>query len=120
MQRQLLDLPSDAFAERHQLLKRQDELRASASRFWQDRDSHRSDDELLAELAARRSQLSSIERQKIGLAAQAGGSGAGSSGYRDVGVNVRIGQAQGLGDIQARIGRLKSILTDRGVSIPGA
>ena len=124
LQRELLDLPSDAFAERYELQKQQDVLRAQASQFREDWDRQRPTDELLAELAARRSQLKAIEGQRINLVTQAGGGGtggtspAGASSYGGVDINLGIGDAQGSGDIQARIGLIKGILEERDIDIP--
>ena len=121
VQRRLLDLPSDAFAERYQLQKQQDGLRAEAARFRKDWDEQRPDSNMLAELQALRSKLETIEGQKIDLVVQLGGgegSGPGSSGWGAVGINNAILDAQGAGDIRARIGRILGILEDRGVGVP--
>ena len=70
VQRKLLDLPDDAFAERYALQKQQDALREQASQFREDWDAQRPTDELLAELAARRAQLKTIEDQRIDMVSQ--------------------------------------------------
>jgi hypothetical protein len=121
IQRSLIDLPDDAFAERFELQKRQDALREEAAQFRQDWDKQRSDSDLLAELAAMRSRLASIESQKIDLVTQSGfasEAGPGADGLGAIGINIGIGEAHGAGDIQARIGRLKNILEERGVDVP--
>ncbi len=123
IQDKLIALPPDAFAERYALEKQRDALRAKAAEFHENQDDHRSDQELLDELAARRSQLKAIEGQKIDMVVQSGGgtgSGSGADGYGGVGINQGIAAAQGLGQIQARIGVLKSALEARGVPIPKA
>lgn len=122
VQRKLLDLPDDAFAERFALQKQQDALREQASQFREDWDAQRPTDELLAELAARRAQLKTIEDQRIDMVSQSGGgtgaNAAGADGFGAGAINTGIGQAHGLGDIEARIGRIKGILTERDVAIP--
>ncbi len=44
--------PADDFARRHELHKRQDELRELAAKFWVDSDEQRSREDLARELAA--------------------------------------------------------------------
>ena len=122
VQRQLLDLPSDAFAERYELQKRQDELRSEVrgdSRvFYEDRTS----DSLLNELEALRSQMAAIERQRIDLVIQAGGGTvAGNMGnLGGVEINKGIDDAHGLPQIKSKIGIIKNILGERGVEVPPA
>ena len=121
IQRALLDLPADAFAEKHRLLTCQDELRALSRAGGVDPDSLRSDAELLAELAARRSQRDSSESQRINVVYQHGGggeAGSGADGWGAMNLNRSIDAAMGVPEIEARIGHLVSILTDRGVGIP--
>lgn len=122
IQRRLLDLADDDFAGKHRLLTRRDELRALAAEHRRDTDAERSDPELLSELAARRQQLAAIERQRIDVVIQHGagshGTAAGGDGWGAVQLNQAMDQAQDVAGIQARIGRLKAILTDRGVDIP--
>jgi len=120
---ELSALPSDAFEARYHLRMEQDRLREQAAKFAQDVDNDRSDQDLLAELAGLRSQLAQIERQKIDLVVQAGGGAQGGGNMTNLGgvdINRRIGEAAGAGRIQARIGRIKGILTDRGVDVPEA
>ncbi len=117
---ELRSLPDDAFEQRYRLRMEQDTLRQQAARFAEDLDKGRSDEDLLAELSGLRTQLALIERQKIDLVVQAGG-GAEPSNMTNLGgvdINRRIVEASGAGRIQARIGRIKGILTDRGVEVP--
>ena len=67
IQKALIDLPDDAFAERFELRKRQDELRAIARSVDNPLDASRSDEDLLGELRALRDQMKSIEKQRIDL-----------------------------------------------------
>ena len=120
---ELRALPDHAFEERYQLRKEQDAIREQAAKFAEDVDKNRSDEDLLAELRGLRSQLSQIEGQKIDLVTQAGGGAPGASNMTNLGgvnINQRIAEASGAGRIQARIGRIKGILTDRGVAVPDA
>ena len=120
---ELRALPDHAFEARYQLRKEQDAIREQAARFAEDVDKNRSDEDLLAELRGLRSQLSQIERQKIDLVTQAGGGAPGASNMTNLGgvdINRRIVEASGAGRIQARIGRIKGILVDRGVDVPDA
>ena len=121
IQRQLLDLPSDAFAERYDLQKRQDELRAEVrgdSRvFYEDR----STESLISELAALRSQAAAIEAQRIDLVYQAGSGGSSSGEMGNLGgvqINKGIEDAHGLPQLKSKIGIIKNILGERGVDVP--
>ena len=121
--KQLIDLPRDAFAERYELQKRQDDLRAIARSSDNPLGAGRATEELLAELAGLRSQVRSIEKQRIDLVTQAGGGGATTSEMGNLGgvqINKGIGDAHGLPRITARIGVIKGILADRGVDAPDA
>lgn len=121
IQDRLIELPDDAFAERYRLRNRRDELRAQAAEFAQDWDNDRPTEDLLRELAALRARLATAEKQKVDLVMQAGSGGPegpGASGLGGVPLNQRIAEAQGVGDIQSRIGRIKGILIDRDVDIP--
>ncbi len=121
IQRQLLDLPDDAFAERFELRKQQDVLRSEAASHAQDLDKARSTPDLLSELSGLRSQMRAIEKQRIDLVMQAGSGGASTAEMGNLGgvkINRGIDEALGLPKIKARIGLLKGILTDRGVEIP--
>jgi hypothetical protein len=121
VQRRLLELADWDVAEKHQLLKRRDGLRDMAARYHHNLDEERSDAEFLAELAAHRARLKSLEGNRIDLVSQAGGgheSPGGGSGWGGVDLNRQIDSAGGRDHILARIGRITSILTDRGVDYP--
>ena len=122
VQMRLLDLPDDAFAEKYQLIEEQSRLRAEAANFAEMIDSERSDGELLRELSALRSQMQSIEGQRIDLVMQAGGGSlTGEMGnLGGVQINKGIDDAFGLPRIKARIGVIKGTLNDRGVKVPEA
>ena len=116
IQEKLIELPSDAFAERYELRTRQDELRDKVASFSQDRDADRSDQELLEELAALQARHKQIVRNRINLVGQSsGGSGAGpgAGAYGVDDVNRGIAAAAGASEIESRITRIKSILADR-------
>ncbi|MEN8041359.1 MAG: hypothetical protein ABFR95_07640 [Actinomycetota bacterium] len=120
-QRKLLELPDDAFAEKYDLLKERDTLREEAAGLSAAMDSGRTDEELLRELAALRSQVNQIEKQRIDLVMQAGSGGAGTSEMGNLGgvkINKGIEDAHGLPKIKARLGVIKGHLIDRGVEIP--
>jgi len=72
MDDQLRALSDDAFAEKYELLKKQDELRERAAQFAVDADKERSTEVLLSELSGLRSQLAQLDGQKIDLVTQAG------------------------------------------------
>jgi len=120
---QLRALPDDAFADKYELLKRQDELRERAAQFAVDADKERSTEALLSELSGLRSQLAQLDGQKIDLVVQAGGGAVGMSNMGNLGgvaLNARMTDASGASRIQARIGVIKGVLTDRDVEIPEA
>jgi len=122
VQRRMLALPDDAFAEKYQLIKEQSRLRSEAADFADMIDSERSDEELLRELGALRHQMQSIEKQRIDLVMQAGGGSlTGEMGnLGGVQINKGIDDAFGLPKIKARIGTIKGTLNDRGVKVPEA
>jgi hypothetical protein len=122
VQQRLLELPDDAFAERYPLLMERDRLREEAANFAETIDSDRSDEDLLSELAALRSQMRYIEERRIDLVGQAGGGSlSGEMGnLGGVQINKGIDDAHGLPAIKARIGIIKGTLTDRGVEVPEA
>jgi hypothetical protein len=120
---QIWALPDDAFAEKHELLKKRDVLRERAAEHAVDADKERSAAELLSELSGLRSQLGQIEGQKIDLVTQAGGGAPGMGNMTNLGgvsLNAQMMEASGAGRIQARIGVIKGVLTDRGVDVPPA
>jgi len=123
VQRRLLDLPDDAFAEKYELLKERDQLRDEAAGFAQMVDSERTDEDLLRELGGLRSRMKSIEGKRIDLVMQAGSGGASTSEMGNLGgvkINKGIDDAHGLPKIKARIGVIKGTLIDRGVEFPEA
>lgn len=121
LQKQLLSLPSDAFAERYELQKRQDELRAEVRGDGRALYEDRSSESLLKELAAFRDQMAAIEGQRIDLVYQAGTGGVSNMGnLGGVQINKGIDDAHGLPQIKSRIGMIKNILEERGVEVPPA
>jgi len=120
IQRKLIDLPRDAFAERYELEKRRDGLRKQASEFHTDWDQQRSDADLLTELRALRGQLKSIDRNRINTASQVGGNpgtGAGDGGKGAIDINNAMRNAQGTAQVEARVARIVAVLEERGVKI---
>jgi len=117
IQDELIALPDDAFAERFDLLRRQDELRAQAAHHAEGIDTERPTEDLLAELASLRSRRDALEGQRINTMLQASNlDAAGFSGHADAAaMNHKIDAAQGLPRIESRIGRIKGILVDRGI-----
>jgi hypothetical protein len=121
--KQIGALPDNAFAEKYELQKKRDILREQVAEYAVDADKDRSTPELLAELSGLRSQLGQIEGQKIDLVTQAGGGATGTSNMTNLGgvsLNAQIMEAAGAGRLQARIGVIKGVLTDRGVDVPAA
>lgn len=117
VQERLIELPSDAFAERYELRGRQYALREQTARFARDWDLDRSSEDLIVELASLQERLAQLDHLKIDVATQhGGGSNAdGGDGWGATQLNQGIDAAQGAGDLHARIGRIKAILTDRGI-----
>lgn len=123
VQRRLLDLPDDAFRQKHELLQERDQLREEASGFADALDAERADEDLLRELTALRGQAKMIEAQRIDLVVQAGSGGASTGEMGNLGgvkINKGIEDAMGLPKIRARIGVIKGHLIDRGIAIPEA
>ena len=117
----LLALDDDEFAEKYRLQVRRDELRDKTAALRVDFDLDRTDEALLQELAARRTQLDAINDSRFEFVAMSGGGTgqAGASGVSGMGdINHRIADAQGVGEINARIARLEAILSGRGVEFP--
>ena len=111
-------MTDDEFAEKFRLQTLRDELREKASRFRTDYDLQRSDAALIAELAARRSQVDAIHKHRVDFITQAGGGSDAASGADHGGkaaINHDIADAQGIGEINARIARIEAVLDDRGV-----
>ena len=121
VQDRLIALPDDAFAERYELRCRQDELRNQMASLRVDFDVERSTENLLSELSGLRSRLATIEGQRIDMVSQAGGSGGLTGAMTpEEGLNRKMDEAAGAGEIRSRIGRVKGILIDRGVVVPEA
>jgi hypothetical protein len=119
VQDELLALPDDAFAQRWELRTRQAELRDRARDFSYNMYEDKFDEELLDELRALREQMKQIEKQRIDLVVQAGSGGISNMGnLGGVAINKGIDDAQGLPQIKAKIGQIKGVLEDRGVSVP--
>lgn len=117
VQQQLIELPDDAYVERFALRGRQYALREQTARFARDWDLDRSSEELTLELASLRERLTRLDHLKIDVATQHGGgsNAGGGDGWGATQLNQGIDAAQGAGDLHARIGRIKAILTDRDV-----
>lgn len=114
-------LPDDAFAERYELRCRQYELRDQMASFRVDFDAEQSTEDLLTELSGLRSRLVAIEGQRIDMVSQAGGSGGLTGAMTpEEGLNRKMDESAGAGEIQTRIGHVKGILIDRGVEVPEA
>lgn len=114
-------LPDDAFAEKYELQMKRDALRKRAEEYAVDADKERTTVDLLAELSGLRMQLRQIEGQKIDLVSQSGGGPGESGNMMNLGgasLNARMTEASGAGRLQARIGVIKGVLTDRGAEVP--
>ncbi|MCL1595011.1 MAG: hypothetical protein M3132_11735 [Actinomycetia bacterium] len=120
IQKKLLALPDDAFAEKYALHREQDALKEEASEMAEVVDFQRTDDDLLRELYELRRQAKLIEGQRVNLTVQAGGAdmsgviGMGLAG--DFAINKGIERA--LPGIRSRIGLIKGTFIDRGVDFP--
>lgn len=119
VQDRLIALPDDAFAERFELLKLQDQLREQAALHTAGVDNERPTEDLLAELASLRQRRDALESEHVNVMLQASNiDAAGFSGNADAAqINRQMDSARGLPQIVSRIGRIKGILTDRGVAV---
>lgn len=109
VQHQLASLPKDAQAEKYALLSRQDELQTNAARLADQVDEGCSTRDLLARLADLRWQLGAMERQRSVTSAR--------PAVRTVG-GSRPAREQSSGSrIEARIRRIQSLLSQRGIDI---
>jgi hypothetical protein len=119
VQDRLIALPDDAFAERFELLKRQDQLREQAALHTAGVDNERPTEDLLAELASLRQRRDALESEHVNVMLQASNiDAAGFSGNADAAqINRQMDSARGLPQIVSRIGRIKGVLTDRGVEV---
>lgn len=121
VQNRLNTLPDDAFAERYELRRRQDELRDQMASFRVDFDAERSTEDLLTGFSGLRSGMAAIEGQRIDLVSQAGGRGWLTGAMTpEEGLNRKMDEAVGAEEIQTRTGHVKGILIDRGVEVPEA
>lgn len=105
--------PADDFARRHELRKRQDELREEAARFRVDADESRPTEDLARELAALEAQRERIIESGIDLVTQAGGGSRTGGSYVSAGeiaLNRGVKEAAGLRDIETRIAKLRRLL----------
>jgi hypothetical protein len=116
----LAGLSADAFEERSALQQERFEIQEQIGRV--DLDRGRSIEDLLAELVSQRARLRQLEGTRMNVAAQQGG-GSESSGWDGWGamqLNLAVDEAQGVVGVRDRIGRLKSLLAERGVEDPAA
>ena len=117
---ELLELKPEDFAARFALEKERDQLRTRAEQFHRHKDEGRPTQNLVAELAARRSQLDAMKSQLVNRATQASSSqGRGASG--DVPLSAAHGgtsthaglRGMGGGAVRARISELEQELARR-------
>ena len=117
IQDQLLELGPNDFAKKHRLKTEQDRLRNLAGKYRQDRDAHRSSEDILAELKAREAALEAF-RQKMPEASKAAASGLSAGAWEGPGDTMRINQgmksAHGVEEQIQRIAQLETILKERG------
>jgi peptidoglycan hydrolase CwlO-like protein len=117
IQDQLLALDPSDFAEKHRLKTEQDRLRNLAADYRQDRDTHRTSEDLLAELKAREQALDAF-RKKLPEAAKAASAGLGPGAWEGPGdiqrLNEGIKSAHGIEELTQRIAKLQAILKERG------
>ena len=119
IQDHLLELPDDAFAEKFRLHRRRDELRDRLRASAPDLDATRSDEELIRELAAQRSQLAALESQQVNMTSQSmAGLRAGSFSASERILADKVTQSLGIDGVQRRIAYLKALLEERGVDYP--
>ncbi len=117
---ELLELEDDDFAARFALEKERDGLRARAEAFHQRKDEHRSTAELMAEHAARTTQLEAMKDQLVNRATQASSS-SGRGGGGDVPIGAKHGgnlttagmQGMGADKVRARISEIEQELAAR-------
>lgn len=115
VQDQLLGLASDDFSARYPLLKEQDALRHEAEAFAADWDAQRPTGELVIELAEARSRLQE-ETDRVSMSGIAGiGGSAGIVGGAMASLTITAKRASDLDAIKARVAKLESLLTERGV-----
>ena len=113
---QLNATADDDFARRHELHKRQDELRERAAKFRVDADEDRSTEDLTRELASLEAQRDQIIESGIDMVTQAGGGSRTGGSYAsaaEIALNRGVREAAGLGDIESRIAKLRQLLEAR-------
>ncbi len=120
IRRHLSDLPADAFAERAALRRERFQIQEQIGPI--DLDGGRSTEDLLDELSSQRARLHHLEGMRMNVAAQQGGGGesSGWDGWGAMQLNLTLDEANDVAGVEARIGRLKSILAERGVDDPAA
>lgn len=112
IQDELLALGEDEFAAKHALKSEQDELRLIAAEFRQDSDSHRSTDDLRAELKERRAALEYV-RQEMPSVSKTAASGVFDGLVDIVRLGDRFKDAHDVEKLIQRISRLETILQER-------
>jgi hypothetical protein len=118
VQKKLLDLPDDAFAEKYALYREQDALKEEAAEMAEVADFQRTDDDLLRELYELRRQAKLIESQRVDLRMMGGGGEVSGLMGASGGSAINKGIESALPGIRSRIGLIKGTLIDRGVDIP--
>ncbi len=115
VQDQLLALGPDQFAERYELQKRQDTLRAEAATFDYDWDTERSSADLEAEIAELRRYVEQLIASKSGLLAAKGGNmGSAISGaFAKLAFDAKLTVLDEVGRAMARLDHLKAVLGAR-------
>jgi hypothetical protein len=109
----LLALPADAFAERHELLKRRDELREQAAAVAISADDGKSTADLEAEVAALRRRREELISTRIGFATGKGGSAQGPTSGAWVGLGRAAKDGAGMDQLNARISKIERLLAER-------
>ena len=108
IERELAELPADAFLQRIELRDRLLELRAEAGRLRQGADIEGPTEHLMAQLGGWRQELNRLRKQRIDVVKQ----GVETQIYPEV--------ASGLGipDVESQILRIEAILCSRGIENP--
>jgi hypothetical protein len=114
----LLELGPDDFAAKNKLHIERDRLRDEAASYHQDRDAGRPSSELIEELKQRHRQLASISKHYINPATATDGGFGATGAYNGPAdaqaVNRNIDEGAGTAEVERRIARIESILTERG------
>ncbi len=112
----LIELGDGPSAERSALLERRAVLRTEARSGPTISLDGRSDDDLRSEAASLRSRIEELVGQRIDVVVQSGGSagaGPGADGLGAIELNQAIDAAQGLGELQRRLGVVEAELGRR-------